>query len=72
MTDLSLELAYRAVLSIYPSLGQNILWTMTGEPEVLDYINFTDNKANITDKGKKKLEDFKAGLTPEEIQALKL
>ena len=58
--------------NIYPSLGQNMLWTLTGELEVLDYIDFMDNKANITDKGKKKLEDYKAGLTAEEIEALKL
>ena len=58
--------------NIYPSLGQNMLWTLTGELEVLDYLDFTDNKATITEKGKKKLEDYKAGLTAEEIEALKL
>ena len=49
-----------------------MLWTLTGELEVLDYIDFTDDKATITEKGIKKLTDYKAGLTTEEIEALKL
>jgi len=57
--------------NIYPSLGQNILWSLTGELEVLDYIEFKDDRAYITDKGKKRLEDYEAGLTAEEIRALK-
>ena len=58
--------------NIYPSLGQNILWTLTGEIEVLDYLTFKDNKAYITDKGRKKLQDYRAGLTDEEIRALRM
>ena len=58
--------------NIYPSLGQNMLYTLTGELEVLDYIEFKDEKAYITDKGIKKLEDYKSALTDEEIQALHL
>lgn len=58
--------------NIYPSLGQNMLWALTGELEVLDYLNFSDEKATITEKGLKKLEDYKKGLTDEEIDALKL
>lgn len=56
--------------NIYPSLGQNILWTLTGELEVLDYLEIKDGKATITEKGKKKLEDFKTTLTAEEREAL--
>lgn len=44
----------------------------TEELEVLDYIEFKDDKAYITDKGRKRLEDYRAGLTAEEIRALKL
>jgi hypothetical protein len=57
---------------IYPSLGQNMLWTMTGELEVLGYLDFSDGKAHITSKGQAKLEDYKADLTAEEVEALKL
>lgn len=60
---------------IYPSLGQNIIWTLVGELAVLDYVKLEDGregKVTITDKGKKKLESFKASLTAEEKEALKM
>jgi len=53
-------------------MGQNTLWSLTRELEVRDYTEFEDDEAYITDKGKKRLEDYVAGLTPEEIRALKL
>jgi predicted transcriptional regulator len=61
--------------NIYPSLGQNIIWTLVGELVVLDYIKLEDGKkgkVTITAKGKKKLADFKKSLTAEEKKALKL
>jgi predicted transcriptional regulator len=60
---------------IYPSLGQNIIWTLVGELAVLDYVKLEDGKegkVTITDKGKKKLEDFKKSWTTEEKTALKM
>lgn len=61
--------------NIYPTLGQNIIWSLIGELAVLDYIKLEDGregKVVITEKGKKKLEDFKASLTAEEREALRL
>ncbi len=58
--------------NIYPSLGQNMIWTLTGELDVLDYIDVKDGKVMITDKGKKKLGEFKESLTPEEKEALRM
>ncbi|MCR4394991.1 MAG: hypothetical protein NUV31_11525, partial [Dehalococcoidales bacterium] len=61
--------------NIYPTLGQNLIWTLVGELAVLDYVVLDDGregKVTITKKGKKKLEDFRNSLTPEEREALKL
>ncbi|UCD08867.1 MAG: TIGR04076 family protein [Dehalococcoidales bacterium] len=61
--------------NIYPTLGQNIIWSLVGELAVLDYITLDgdrDGKVAITDKGKEKLENFKKSLTQEERSALKL
>ena len=61
--------------NIYPSLGQNIIWTLIGELAVLDYVKLEDGregKVTITEKGKKKLADFKNSLTAEEKKALKM
>ena len=60
---------------IYPTLGQNLIWTLVGELAVLDYITLEDGregKVTITEKGKKKLADFKNSLTPEEKEALRM
>jgi uncharacterized repeat protein (TIGR04076 family) len=58
--------------NIYPSLGQKMVAVLTGELEVMGYVTVKDGKVTITDKGKKKLEDFKTSLTAEEREALKL
>jgi len=58
--------------NIYPSLGQHIVAILVGELELMGYVSVKDNKVTITDKGKKKLEDYKASLTAEERKALKL
>jgi len=61
--------------NIYPTLGQNLIWTLVGELAILDYVVLDDGregKVTITEKGKKKLEDFRNSLTPEEREALKL
>jgi hypothetical protein len=58
--------------NIYPSLGQNIIAILVGELEVLRYVVVKENKMSITDKGKKKLENFRNSLTAEEKKALKL
>jgi uncharacterized repeat protein (TIGR04076 family) len=58
--------------NIYPSLGQNIIASLVGELELLGYVEVKDNKVTHTDKGVRKFESYKAGLTPEERKALKL
>ncbi len=60
---------------IYPTLGQNLIWTLVGELAVLGYIKLEggrEGKATITEAGKKKLADFKKSLSAEEVKALKL
>jgi uncharacterized repeat protein (TIGR04076 family) len=61
--------------NIYPTLGQNMIWTLVGELAVLDYVKLEGGrtgKVTITEKGKQKLADFKKSLTEEEVKALKL
>ncbi len=58
--------------NIYPSLGQRIVAVLTGELELMGYIDVANNKVTVTDKGKKKLENHKKSLTAEERKALKL
>ena len=57
---------------IYPALGQNIIAALVGELEVLGYVDVKDGEVTVTDKGKKKLADYKKSLTSEERKALKL
>jgi uncharacterized repeat protein (TIGR04076 family) len=60
---------------IYPTLGQNLIWTLVGELAILDYIKLDDGregKATVTAAGKKKLKAFKATLSAEEIKALRM
>jgi uncharacterized repeat protein (TIGR04076 family) len=58
--------------NIFPSLGQNIIACLTGELELIGYVDVKDDKVSITDKGKNKLESYKKTLTTEERSALKL
>lgn len=58
--------------NIYPSLGQNMVAILVGELELMGYVDVAEDKVTVTDKGKKKLEDYKKSLTAEEKKALKL
>ena len=58
--------------NVYPSLGQNIIAVLVGELELLRYVDVKDDKVTVTDKGRKKLADFKNSLTAEEVAALNL
>lgn len=58
--------------NIYPSLGQNIISILVGELELMGYVKVKDDNVTITEKGIKKLEDYKVSLTTEEKEALKL
>jgi len=57
---------------IYPALSQIMLQTLVEELEVMDYLEIQNGKATVTKKGEAKLEDFKASLSAEEREALKL
>jgi len=61
--------------NIYPTLGQNIIWTLVGELAILDYIKLEDGRegqVTITENGKNKLTDFRNNLTKEEKEALRM
>ena len=58
--------------TIYPTLGQNMISVLLGELELMGYVEIKDEKATVTNKGVKKLDDFKASLSAEEREALKL
>jgi uncharacterized repeat protein (TIGR04076 family) len=57
---------------IYPALSQIMVQALVEELELMSYIKISDGKVAVTAKGKKKLEDFRAGLTKEERQALEI
>jgi uncharacterized repeat protein (TIGR04076 family) len=58
--------------NIYPSLGQKIVAILVGELELMGYVDVKEDRVTITDKGKKKLENFVKSLAAEEKEALKL
>ena len=58
--------------NIYPTLGQKVTAILVGELELMGYVIVKDDKVTATDKGKKKLESYKASLSAEERKALKL
>jgi uncharacterized repeat protein (TIGR04076 family) len=57
---------------IYPALSNVMIRALDDELEFMGYIERKDEKVTVTDKGKKKLEAFKAGLPPQDREALKL
>ncbi len=66
------EFTKEEIEQIYPSLSQILVQALVEELELMGYLEIRDGKATVTDKGKKKLEDFKANLTAEEREALKM
>ena len=66
------EFGKKEIDNIYPSLGQKMVAILVGELELLDYVDVVGDRVSVTEKGKKKLSDFKKSLTTEERKALKL
>jgi uncharacterized repeat protein (TIGR04076 family) len=66
------EFSREEIDSIYPVLGQNTIAVLVGELELMGYVDVKDDRVTATDKGKKKLEDYKKSLTAGERKALKL
>ena len=56
----------------YPALHPMLIDILNEELELMDYLQIKDGKATVTDKGKKKLEWFKQGLSAEEKEALNM
>jgi len=66
------EFTKEEIEEIYPSLSQILVSILVEELELMGYLEVRDGKATVTDKGVKKLESFKASLTAEEKEALKV
>jgi uncharacterized repeat protein (TIGR04076 family) len=56
----------------YPALSPVMVQVLSDELLLMEYLETKDSKAFITDKGKKKLENFKSGLSAEEKEALNM
>jgi len=66
------EFTREEIEEIYPCLSQILVGILVEELELVGYLEIKDGKATVTDKGAKKIEDFKASLTAEEKEALKM
>jgi uncharacterized repeat protein (TIGR04076 family) len=56
--------------SIYPALSKVNVKLLVEELELTGYLKISKEAATVTAKGKKKLAEFKAGLSKDEIKAL--
>ena len=66
------EFSKEQIEGIYPALGQIFLQILVEELELMGYLEIKNGKASVTEKGKAKLEDFKASLSAEEREALQI
>ena len=57
---------------IYPPLSPVMVQILAEELELMGYLEVRDGKAYGTEKGEKKVEDFKKKLTAEEREAIKV
>jgi uncharacterized repeat protein (TIGR04076 family) len=64
------EFTRKEIEGIYPALGKVMVQLLVEELELTGYLAVRGGKAAVTAKGKKKLADFKAGLTKVERKAL--
>ena len=60
----------REISEIYPPLSPPMMVRLIEELELMNYLEPLDEKVSVTAKGEAKLENFKAGLTDEEREAL--
>lgn len=66
------EFTKEEIEEIYPALSQILVGILVEELELMGYLEISEGKATVTDKGVKKIEEFKASLTAEEREALKM
>lgn len=57
---------------VYPPLSPEMMTPLIEELELMEYLEIKDRTATVTEKGKVKLEDYKASLTDEEREALEI
>jgi uncharacterized repeat protein (TIGR04076 family) len=66
------EFSKDEVLNIYPSLGQKMTEVLVGELELMGYVDVKNRNVIATNKGSKKLDDYKSSLIKEESEALNM
>jgi hypothetical protein len=55
---------------IYPALSPQIMVPLIEELELMQYLNTEDGRTMVTEKGEKKLENYKSSLSGEERDVL--
>ena len=66
------EFSKEQIEGIYPALSQIIVQAFIEELEIMGYLEIKNGKASVTKKGEAKLKDFKASLSAEEREALRI
>jgi uncharacterized repeat protein (TIGR04076 family) len=66
------EFSKEQIEGIYPALSQLMVQLLSEELELMGYLEIKDRKASVTKKGEAKLENYKASLTAEEREALRI
>ena len=66
------EFTKEQIEGIYPALSQIMVEALMEELELVGYVEIRNGKVSSNKKGEAKLEDFKASLSAEERQALKI
>ena len=66
------EFSQEEIEGIYPALGQAMVESLLEEMELMGYVEIREGKVFGTRKSEKKLDEFMAGLSPEERAGLKL
>ena len=66
------EFSKEEIEGIYPALGQAMVESLLEELELMNYIEIREGKVFAKRRAETKLAEFKAGLSPEERQALKM
>jgi len=66
------EFSKEEIEEIYPALSQMMVDCLNDELVLVDYLQIKDGKAYVTDKGREKAAAFKASLSAEEKEALRI
>ncbi len=62
----------KEIEEIYPALSPALVDCLLEELELMEYVETTDGKASVTEKGRNKIEEFKTDLSGEAREALGL